>query len=215
MVEDAVETMRFWNSLARDEDKDQDAIGAPGSPRFVLPWFSGLVKPGSRVLDIGVGYGRFAIPLSHRRKVWVVGFDISDSMLARAWANSGGMVELVRGDAHWLPFRGGSFDAAYSIATLYYLARWDRVIREVSRVLKPGGLFVSDFRGFHPRNIVREAVVRLLRALGLSSIWKYSYPHRLTSVGRVVRVLSEKGLVVKNIQKRKYRFSVVSLKSSA
>ena len=215
MVEDTVETMRFWDSLARDEEEDQEAIGAPGSPRFVLPWFSGLLKPGSKVLDIGVGYGRFAIPLSSRRGVWIVGFDISSSMLARARANSGGVVELVRGDAHWLPFREGSFDAAYSIATLYYLARWDRVISEVSRVLRTGGLFVSDFRGLHPRNIVREAVVRLLRALRLSGVWKYSHPHRLTRVGRVVHVLGENGLVVKNIQRRKYRFSVVSLKSSA
>jgi len=105
-----------------------------------------------RVLDVGCGPGRtieraaLATPRGH-----VAGVDLSDEML-RVAANrcrsliAAGRVELRRGDAAALPYDAGSFDKILSVHTLYFWADAAVVVRELHRVLAPGGRLVLGFR---------------------------------------------------------------------
>lgn len=105
-----------------------------------------------RVLDVGCGPGRTveraarATPRGH-----VAGLDPSDEMLRVAAKRcrsliDAGRVELRRGDAAALPYAAQSVDKVLSVHTLYFWADAAAVVRELQRVLAPGGRLVLGFR---------------------------------------------------------------------
>jgi ubiquinone/menaquinone biosynthesis C-methylase UbiE len=99
--------------------------------------------PGRRVLDLGIGPGVSGIEMlrADPRKV-VVGVDCSASMIARAKrhvAAAGVALMLVRGDASQLPFADATYEGAIGHSFLYLLADSDAVLKEVHRVVQPGG----------------------------------------------------------------------------
>src|SRR5438445_13553725 len=77
------------------------------------------------VLDVGVGTGRYAEPLTVRGSP-IVGVDISTSMMAKA--REKGLEDLVRGDAHHLQFLDGSFDAVFFVILLNHVHVWITVV---------------------------------------------------------------------------------------
>lgn len=99
-----------------------------------------------RLLDIGCGGGvlteEFAA-LGCR----VAGIDISPRSIAVAQAHaeqSGLSIDYRTGDAANLPFEDRSFEAVSCCDMLEHVTDWKRVLAEVNRVLKPGGLFFFD-----------------------------------------------------------------------
>ena len=103
-----------------------------------------------RVLEIGSGTGFFLLNL------WQAGFvkephatDISPGMLQACGENArrlGCDVKLRTADAEGLPFTDGSFDLVVGHAFLHHLPDWEQAIRDVYRVLAPGGavLFAGE-----------------------------------------------------------------------
>ena len=85
------------------------------------------------VLDVGVGTGRFAKPLSDLGYE-VTGLDISRRMLSKA--REKGLQRLLVGDAYKLPFADKSFDAAIIIHVLHVVVGWTTVMRDMGRVTK-------------------------------------------------------------------------------
>ena len=98
---------------------------------------SEVVWPGDRVLDACCGTGDLAVE-AERRGGRVVGLDFSERMLERARKKSGA-IEWVRGDALALPFEDGAFDAATVGFGVRNLADLEGGLRELARVLQPGG----------------------------------------------------------------------------
>jgi demethylmenaquinone methyltransferase / 2-methoxy-6-polyprenyl-1,4-benzoquinol methylase len=98
---------------------------------------SEVVWPGDRVLDACCGTGDLAVE-AERRGGRVVGLDFSERMLERARKKSGA-IEWVQGDALALPFADGEFDAATVGFGVRNLADLEAGLRELARVLKPGG----------------------------------------------------------------------------
>ena len=96
-----------------------------------------VVWPGDRVLDACCGTGDLAVA-AEQRGGRVVGLDFSEKMLERARKKSGA-IEWVQGDALALPFGDGEFDAATVGFGVRNLADLEGGIRELARVLKPGG----------------------------------------------------------------------------
>jgi SAM-dependent methyltransferase len=106
-----------------------------------------LLGPGRGIcLDVGCGGGHF-IPLVTELGWTVVGVDSSEDQLRVARRRLPAL-DLVHADATALPFEAESFDAAVSTFTHTDFDDFAAMVREVVRVLKPGGRFV--YIGNHP-----------------------------------------------------------------
>jgi SAM-dependent methyltransferase len=114
---------------------------------------AGLLGPlaGRRVLEVGCGAAMCSRWL-RAAGAQPVALDLSGSMLrhaAAAAARTGVAVPLVQADAQRLPFRAGSFDlACTAFGAVPFVADSAAVMREVARVLRPGGRWV--FATTHP-----------------------------------------------------------------
>ena len=102
---------------------------------------------GERILEVGCGSGLFVRSLANAvgETGFVRGLDLSEQQIAVARSNCAGLdqVKLETGDALNLPFRNGEFDAVVTIQTLEYVPEVESAIRELLRVLRPGGRFIN------------------------------------------------------------------------
>jgi len=99
-----------------------------------------------RVLDVGCGPGVMIEPVVSRGGR-LTGVDLSAEMVARARArarhlNVEDRCEFVMGSAGDLPFEDASFDAVTAMGVLEYVPDDARMLREMARVLRPGGVAV-------------------------------------------------------------------------
>jgi ubiquinone/menaquinone biosynthesis C-methylase UbiE len=123
---------------------------------------------GRRVLDLACGPGRW-LHAVRRRGAAAVGLDLSEALLhaARAAAPEDG-APLVRADMRVLPFLAASFDLVLSMFTSFgYFATADEdrgVLREIARVLRPGGSLVLDF--LNATQVRRSAAAITTRRVG-------------------------------------------------
>ena len=125
------------------------------------------------------------------------GIDISLPIvrLARAAfdgvAGGGARLHDAVGDVRDLPFRDRSFDVIYSMGTIEHFDETERAVREIARVLKPGGRAIIGVPNRHDP-FLRPAFVWLLQALGLYGYgFEKSYSRRALK-----RMLEGAGLVV-------------------
>jgi demethylmenaquinone methyltransferase/2-methoxy-6-polyprenyl-1,4-benzoquinol methylase len=113
-------------------------------------WRRALVKavdpqPGQRILDVATGTGMVAFELFERGGCEVVGLDQSEAMLGAARArlsssgSTGDRVRFVLGEAEQLPFADQEFDALTFTYLLRYVDDRAATMRELARVVKPGG----------------------------------------------------------------------------
>jgi len=86
-----------------------------------------------RVLEVGVGTGRYAVPLQ-KSGIRVVGVDISQKMVEFGLAK--GLRDVVFADAARLPFVSGSFDVATTNHVLHLIPDWRDVLTEIARVTR-------------------------------------------------------------------------------
>ena len=102
-----------------------------------------------RVLDIGSGIGLLPVLLAEDGARQVIGIDISPAMLEQAEylrlsrpgaAASNASFRLAPG--HALPFRDDFFDAVTCRLVLNHVRRADRILKEIARVLRPGGYLI-------------------------------------------------------------------------
>lgn len=112
------------------------------------------IEPGQRVLEIGCGTGNLLLLVARRYPAAdVVGLDPDPDAVARTRrkaARDGLAVRLDRGSAAELPYPDGSVDRVLSSLMLHHVdpAEKPRVLREVHRVLRPGGtLHLADLGG--------------------------------------------------------------------
>ena len=128
--------------------------------------------PGERILDVATGTGMVAAELLARDGgCTVVGLDQSAAMLARARTRfdagaDSSRVELITGQAESLPFADATFDALTFTYLLRYVDDPPATMRELARVLKPGGRIASLEFGVPPRAVARLAW-RFYTAVGL------------------------------------------------
>jgi demethylmenaquinone methyltransferase / 2-methoxy-6-polyprenyl-1,4-benzoquinol methylase len=100
-------------------------------------------RPGERVLDVATGTGAVARELILQHGCRVVGVDQSPEMLDEARRRLGGEVELLEAAADELPFADGEFDALTFTYLLRYVDDPAATLRELARVVRPGGTIVN------------------------------------------------------------------------
>ena len=114
------------------------------SAHYLIPRLHG----GLDILDVGSGPGTISVDLAERVAPGrVVGVDAAESVVlkARELAESRGLrnVRFVTGDAYSLPFEDDTFDIAHAHQVLQHVADPVAVLREMARVVKPGGLVAA------------------------------------------------------------------------
>ena len=105
----------------------------------------------SAVLDVGCGSGLYAMHLAERLRCRITGVDANPHAVAgasqlAAAAGLNGLAQFTQCDvSSGLPFSDGSFDAAFANDSLCHMPERTRLLRELLRVLRPGGrLLFSD-----------------------------------------------------------------------
>ena len=127
-----------FNEAATDEEHFPSTI----DPRIyhvqlLLKYFGDL--EGRRVLDVGSGKGRFArIVADHNPGAFVYAFDLAEAMLQHV----GEGIERCCGSMTALPFKTGSFEAAYATESLEHAVDIEAAIAEICRIVAHGGRIV-------------------------------------------------------------------------
>jgi SAM-dependent methyltransferase len=116
---------------------DRTRALTPATQAAMVEAVSSELRGRGRVLEIGVGTGRIALPL-RAAGVDVYGADLSLPMLQRLWSKE--PAPLVAGDATRLPFRDGSFGGAVAVHVLHLIPAWEDAVTELLRVVRPGGV---------------------------------------------------------------------------
>ncbi len=149
------------------------------------------LNAGQTLLDVGCGVGRPAIRLRLQTGATVTGITVSADQVARATAlaDQHGVADGVRfqmADAMALPFEQESFDAAWAFESLLHMPDRKHVLREIWRVLRPGGRFVlTDVTEEQP--LSHEQRMLLYKSFMLSSLETIErYPSLVTDAGFIV-----------------------------
>src|SRR4051812_7549592 len=135
--------LQFDDGASRRLEDAYTTDGLVAQRRAVLELLA--LRPGERVLDVGVGPGLLAVEMA--RAVGptgrVCGIDTSESMLAlavrRAPVAGGAPVDLRCADAVAVPYGDASFDVGVATQVLEYVADVPAAVAELWRVLRPGG----------------------------------------------------------------------------
>lgn len=99
------------------------------------------IKSGDAVLDVACGTGVVAVT-AHRKGARVKGLDLSPVLIGEAKKNAAvidASIEFTEGDAEALPYRDSEFDVVVSQFGHMFAPRHEVVLKEMLRVLKPGG----------------------------------------------------------------------------
>ena len=127
-----------------------------------------------KILDVGSGKGKFTRPLKDRG-FEVVGVEPAEKLIeiSRQLYPD---IEFVQASATRLPFPDGSFDGIICVEVLEQIPEVEQAIREMARVLRPGGLMLildNNFRSLHPRYMIPTPLWN--RFWGEDSKWRL-YP---------------------------------------
>jgi ubiquinone/menaquinone biosynthesis C-methylase UbiE len=135
----------------------------PGIPRRRLVEALAPAE-GERLLELGPGTGYYTLPVAERLGGGTLDiFDLQQEMLdhtmRRATDAGLGNVAPTQGDARSLPYPDGSFDGAFLVTVLGEIPDQDAALRELARVLRPGGRVVFGEMALDP-HMVRGSVLR-------------------------------------------------------
>ncbi len=149
-------------------------------------WRRALVRaidpqPDQRILDVATGTGMVAEALARRSSCRVVAVDQSEAMLGAARARLerrsqlARQITFVRGEAGQLPFADAEFDALSFTYLLRYVDDRRGTMRELARVLKPGGRIAMVEFGV-PQSALLRVLWRVHTRVGLPLIGRLVSP---------------------------------------
>lgn len=135
-----------------------------------------LQRDGQRVLDVACGTGDLSLVIAKTTGAKVIGTDFCRPMLeiaARKASTDAALIPFVEGDALKLPFADDSFDAVSIAFGLRNLSSVDGGLRELRRVLRPGG---------------RAAILEFSRPIvpGFRAVFQFYFSRVLPLIGGLV-----------------------------
>ncbi len=138
------------------EGKDYEGFWVGAGKRYLDALeqriISEVLTGGDSILDIGAGFGRLGpCYISKFRSAHML--EPASNLRESAQRKFGSAVQFYSGNVYELPFPDCVFDAALMIRVFHHLGSPDAALKEVNRVLKPGGMFVFSYS--NKRNIAR------------------------------------------------------------
>ena len=138
----------LFDGWAQSDRSERMAVGHEHSARQALEELD--VSPGQHFLDIGCGNGYSVRWVAERHpSIEAVGLDASQQMVikARGLSESLANTRFIHAPFPLVLLKSAAFDAILSVEAFYYLPKLNDALREVRRLLKPGGKFacVIDF----------------------------------------------------------------------
>jgi trans-aconitate methyltransferase len=130
----------------------------------VLEWLA--AQPGERILDLGCGDGQLTERLAAAGAA-MSGVDASAQMVAAARKRG---VAADEANAEALPYADAEFDAVFSNAVLHWVRDQEAMMRQVHRVLRPGGRFVAEMGGHGNVAALHVALMAVLERHGHSDL---------------------------------------------
>lgn len=120
-----------------------------GGAKAIENMFAGIPLKDKKMLDIGSGLGGVALYLVQKHNASVTGVEINPWMVEESTKRIPSMLKskmnyVLMGENNTLPFSSQSFDIVYSKGVLTHVADKTPLFNEISRVLKPNGLFIID-----------------------------------------------------------------------
>jgi len=184
---------RLWGARAADWAAYVEQVGLP---LFGAALDAARVTSGTRLLDAGCGAGLLAL-LASQRGAQVAALDAAPGLLAVARQRLPGG-EVREGDLEALPFADSSFDAATAVNSIFYAEDMAAAMRELARVVRPGGRVVVTAWGPPERCEFLTAVMPALAPLMPPPPPGASPPHpgALSEPGALADVLRGAGLRV-------------------
>ena len=150
------------------------------------------LRAGDTVLDIGCGGGNTLARMAERvTEGHLTGIDYAETSVEASRAFNAelievGRAEILHGSVEALPFDDAHFDAAVTVESFYFWPRPEECLKEVARVIKPGGTFLllADIYGrddlpagirtkiadYNLTNPTPEEFEQLFRAAGFSAV---------------------------------------------
>lgn len=123
----------FWE----DADREYEDLADRLAIRRLLP------EKMDEFVDIAGGYGRLAKEyLGKAKKVWI--FDYSATELKDAKKEFGKKINTKQGDIYNIPFSDNTFDGMIMVRATHHFKEMDKVMKELHRILKPGGILVIE-----------------------------------------------------------------------
>lgn len=151
----------FYNSVAEEDQlypTGTDKFSPSGPTEKIIEYVKSNDK--KRILDIGCGMGTTLIQLLNEFPAGTsfIGIDFSEKMIERAREKSSTLPEELRkkigffvSDSQALPYMDKQFDLIYSECVFNLIPDREKAMKEVSRLLAPGGIFIyTDFVSFVP-----------------------------------------------------------------
>ena len=174
--------LELFAGLPREYDRMGAILSFGQDPRWRRALIDAVAPAfGERILDVACGTGLVSFALACRAQCHVLGLDQSEQMLTRArtqLANSpqlAGRVQFIRGEAERLAFADATFDALTFTYLLRYVDDPLLTMRELARVLRPGGRIAMVEFGVPPVAPLR-ALWRAYTRVGLPLLGRLVSP---------------------------------------
>ncbi|KSD35284.1 SAM-dependent methyltransferase [Pseudomonas aeruginosa] len=146
MTQNIYDRADFFAGYSQLPRSREGLAGAPEWPALqaMLPGLAG-----KRVVDLGCGFGWFCRWAREQGAAEVLGIDISQNMLGKAWAMTDDpAIRYLRQDLETLELPAASFDFAYSSLALHYIDDLRRLLANLHAALLPGAALVFSIE--HP-----------------------------------------------------------------
>jgi len=186
-----------WTGVSEDaqlyENNYVPTLFGPWAPRVAG---AAGIRSGDRVLDVGCGTGILAREAARRVGVdgHVAGLDLDEGMLSVARLVGPG-IEWRQGDAGDLPFADESFDVVVSQFALMYFPDRPAALREMMRVLMPGGRLVVAVWAPHERATGYVELARIARRFaGEEAVEIIRKPHVLGQPETLKSLFNQAGI---------------------